>query len=96
MRDLLLLDGVCEGGSISQCLIFSVTSYSASPALIERVGDDGRRGESTQNSRALYTTIERVQREFVVAACRVLEIELGPFPEQIGTGWTLSRNKRRL
>ena len=51
------------------------------------LGDDGRRGESTQNSRALYTTIERVQREFVVAACRVLDIELGPFPEQIGTGW---------
>ena len=57
--------------------------YSSLPAL----GDDGRRGESTQNSRALYTTIERVQREFVVAACRVLDIELGPFPEQIGTGW---------
>jgi len=47
-------------------------------AVLERIGEDGHRGEKGKDS--LQGTINRITKEFVVAACRVLEIDQGPYP----------------
>lgn len=60
--------------------------------IIERVGEDGRRGESSKND-GLYVTIVRVQQDFVVAACRALDIELGPFPVRRETEFAFDSNQ---
>ena len=89
MRDLLLLDGVCEGGSISQCLIFIVTTYSSSAALLAGHVEPAGLAES-------QVEVSLVGPPILVGLLVLLirERELGhdavervAVLEQIGTGW---------